>query len=302
MSEHRCGVVAIAGRPNVGKSTLLNRILGSKVAIVTPKPQTTRDRILGVRTDPGVQYLFHDTPGLHKPHKALNRRMVAEAEAALADADVVLMVSDAATPAEAAQIEGPVLAAVAGAGRPVVLAVNKIDLVRKGMAAMLPLIDHWSKAHPFEAIVPVCALSGDGVDRVLSELRRLLPEGPALYPEDELSDRPMRFSAAEIVREKLMMATAQEIPYSTAVTIDEFVEPEAPRAVRISATIHVERESQKRIVVGRGGAVLRAVGTEARQELEALLERKVMLKLFVKVSDAWTTTDEGLRRVGITDS
>lgn len=296
MEGHRCGVIAIAGRPNVGKSTLLNQILGSKVAIVTPKPQTTRDRILGVRTDTDVQYLFHDTPGIHEPRKALNRRMVSEAEAALADADVVLMLTDAAD-VEEAEADRLVLDRVVASRKPAVLAINKIDLMRKN--ELLPLIAHWSAAHDFRAIVPVSALVGDGIDRLLEEVKVLLPHGPALYPEDDLSDRPLRFLAAEVVREKVMLATREEVPYSVAVEVDEWVEPEPPRAVRISATIHVERESQKAILIGRRGAMIQRIGSEARAEIEAMLERKVMLRLFVKVSEGWASSEEGLKRVGL---
>jgi GTP-binding protein Era len=294
--EHRCGVVAIAGRPNVGKSTLLNQVLGAKIAIVTPKPQTTRDRILGVRSDKGVQFLFHDTPGLHVPHKALNRRMVAEAEAALVDCDVVLMVTDARTPEEALRADGPILRRIKASGRPAVLAVNKIDLLRK--PALLPVIDALAHAHEFHAIVPICARTGNGLDVVLAELAPLMPVGPSLYPEDDLSDRPLRFVAAEVIREKLTLATRQEVPYSAAVTIDRFEEPEEPHAVRISATIHVERSSQKSIVIGRGGEMLKRIGTEARADLEPLVGRKVMLELFVRVEDEWAATDRGLKKVG----
>jgi len=293
---HRCGIVTIAGRPNVGKSTLLNYMIGTKVAIVTPKPQTTRDRITGIRTEPDVQYLFQDTPGLHKPMKALNRRMVAEAEAAISDADVVLFMTDAASPKEAEDLDREWVALVAGTSRPVVLALNKVDRLDP-KSLLLPIMDFFSRLHHFEAIIPICALTGDGVDRLLEEVKRLLPEGPALYPEETLSDRPIRFLAAEVIREKLTLATAKEIPYSVAVTIDDFQEPEPPEPVRIFATIHCERESQKPIVIGRGGAMLRRIGTEARRELELLLSRHVFLKLYVKVSEDWTRTDRGLDRI-----
>jgi GTP-binding protein Era len=273
----------------------MNALLGAKVAIVTPKPQTTRDRILGILTGTGFQLLFHDTPGIHEPRKALNRVMVAEAEAALADADVVLVVTDARKPAQGLRDDALVLERVAAAGKPAVLALNKIDLIEK--PALLPLIDAYGHARPFAAIVPVCALAGDGLDRVRDELAARVPEGPALYPDDELSDRPMRFVVAEVVREKVMLATHQEIPYSAAVTIDEYVEGEAPAAVRISATIHVERDSQKAIVIGRAGSMLKRIGTEARHEIEGMVERKVFLKLFVKVDPAWAETEEGIRRL-----
>ena len=294
--EHRCGVVAIAGRPNVGKSTLMNHLLGAKVAIVTPKPQTTRDRILGILTKPGLQVLFHDTPGIHKPQKALNRRMVAEADSALGDCDVVLFVTDADEPVKGLRSDRLVLQRIAACCKPTILAINKIDLIPAQQ--LLPLIQAYSQAGRFEAVVPISARRGDGTDVMFDELVKFLPEGPALYSEDDLSDRPMRFVAAEIVREKLMMEVRQEIPYSIAVTIDEFLEPEPPAIVRISATIHIERDSQKAIVIGRGGSMLKTVGTAAREEIEHLMDRKVFLQLFVKVDPEWAATDAGVRRMG----
>ncbi|HOU52383.1 MAG TPA: GTPase Era [Myxococcota bacterium] len=290
--DHRCGVVAIAGRPNVGKSTLLNQVLGTKIAIVTPKPQTTRDRILGILTLPDAQVLFHDTPGIHVPSKALNRRMVRLAEEALADADLVLLVTDAHDPATCLEEEALVLDRVRGAGRPTLLVLNKIDLRRK--ADLLPCMDRWRSAG-FEDQVPVSALTGDGVDRLIEEVRKRLPVGPPLYPEDDLSDRPVRYLASEVLREKVFLSTRQEIPYSIAVTIDQFQEPEPPRAIQIDATIHVEKESQKPIVIGRNGAMLKRIGMAARQELEAILGRSVMLRIFVRVDEDWTRSDRLVR-------
>lgn len=290
--DHRCGVVAIAGRPNVGKSTLLNQVLGTKIAIVTPKPQTTRDRILGILTLPDAQVLFHDTPGIHVPSKALNRRMVRLAEEALADADLVLLVTDAHDPATCLEEEALVLDRVQGAGRPTLLVLNKIDLRRK--SDLLPCMDRWRSAG-FEDQVPVSALTGDGVDRLIEEVRKRLPVGPPLYPEDDLSDRPVRYLASEVLREKVFLSTRQEIPYSIAVTIDQFQEPEPPRAIQIDATIHVEKESQKPIVIGRNGAMLKRIGTAARQELEAILGRSVMLRIFVRVDEDWTRSDRLVR-------
>lgn len=292
--EHRCGVVAIAGRPNVGKSTLLNHLLGTKVAIVSPKPQTTRDRILGILSRPDVQVLFHDTPGIHKPVKPLNRRMLDEADAALADADVVLMMSDARDPATCLREDALVLQRVRNAGVPTLLALNKIDTVAK--PHLLPLMQAYSEVG-FDAIVPVSALTGEGLEDLLKEIVSRLPFGPSMYPEDELSDRPLRFLTTEIIREKVFLCCRQEIPYSTAVSIDTFTEPEGPGAVVIEATIHVERASQKGIVIGRGGSMLKQIGTDARVDLEALLERKVMLRLFVRVDEDWAGSDATLRRI-----
>lgn len=300
-SEHRCGVAAILGRPNVGKSTLLNAFLKTKVAIVTPKPQTTRDRILGVLTRPGFQVLFQDTPGFHQPHRALNRRMVAEAAGALADCDVALVVTDARDPGTCRVEDGPVLDRAREAGRPIIVVVNKVDLVAK--PALLPLMDEVHRRWDPAAIVPVCAVTGDGLEDLLREVVARLPEGPPLYPADTLSDRPLRFVVAELIREKVMLFTHQEVPYSTAVRIESF---EEGRITRVSATVVVERPSQKRIVVGKGGAMIRRIGTAAREEIEAFLARegptdrraRVFLDLFVQVDEHWTRTDDGLRRVG----
>ncbi len=294
-NAHRCGVIAIAGRPNVGKSTLLNRILGAKIAIVTPKPQTTRDRILGIWSQPSAQILFHDTPGIHVATKALNRRMVMEAQAALDDADAILMMTDASDPATCLKQDNNVINRVRESGKPAVLAINKIDLIEK--ASLLPLIETYSKAMDFKAIIPISAQDGDGIDNLTDLLVTLIPKGPAMYPDDDLSDRPLRFLVAEIVREKLMLALRHELPYSTAVTIEEFIEPAPPAAVRISALIHVERASQKGIVIGKQGAMLKEIGTAARHDIQDLVGRPVMLTLFVRVDEDWTTTDKGLSTV-----
>ncbi len=298
---HRCGVAAILGRPNVGKSTLLNAFLKTKVAIVTPKPQTTRDRILGVLTRPGFQVLFQDTPGIHAPRRALNRRMVAEAQSALADCDVALVVTDARDPDTCRVEDGPILDRAREGGRPVLVVIAKVDLVEK--PALLPLMDEVHRRWDPEAIVPVCAATGDGLEDLLREVVARLPEGPPLFPADTLSDRPLRFVAAELIREKVMLFTHQEVPYSTAVRIESF--EEGPRITRISATVVVERPSQKRIVVGKGGAMIRRIGTAAREEIEALLagegaakrRPRVFLDLFVQVDEDWTRTEDGLRRV-----
>lgn len=302
-SDHRCGVAAILGRPNVGKSTLLNALLKTKVAIVTPKPQTTRDRILGVLTRPGFQVLFQDTPGMQEPRRALDRRMVAAAAGALADCDVALVVTDARDPGTCRAEDGPVLDRAREAGHPIVVAINKVDLLAK--PALLPVMDEVHRRWDPGAIVPVCALTGDGLEDLLGEVVARLPEGPPLVPADTLSDRPLRFLAAELIREKVMLFTHQEVPYSTAVRIEAF---EEGRITRISATVVVERPSQKRIVVGKGGAMIRRIGIAAREEIEALLAgdgptgggrgARVFLDLFVQVEEDWTRTDEGLRRVG----
>lgn len=293
--DFRCGVVAIAGRPNVGKSTFLNRVLGTKLAIVTPKPQTTRDRILGILTRPGFQILFTDTPGIHDAVKPLNRKMVAEADSALADADVALVVTDAHNPNKALELDKIILQRLEATRVPAILAINKIDRIDK--PSLLPLIAKYAETGLFRDIIPISALDGDGVDALVTMLEPFIPEGPPMYPEDDLSDRSLRFFATEIVREKVTLLTRKEVPYSTAVTVDEFLEPEPPATVRISLTIHVERDSQKRIVIGKGGSMLTQIGVDARRDLEELIGRKVMLKLFVRVTDDWAATSDGLKKV-----
>jgi len=291
--EFRCGVAGLVGRPNVGKSTLLNRLIGSKIAIVTPKPQTTRDNILGILTTQDYQILFYDTPGIHEAKRALNKRMVAQAKEAIQDCDVVTAITDIDDPARIIDDQG-VLDALRTAGKPAVLAINKIDLIRKEI--LLPIMDAYNATGLFEAIVPISALSGDGVDRLVGEIVARLPVGPALYPEDQLSDRPIRFLAQEVIREKVILCTKQELPYSTAVVIESFEELE--KLVRLKATILCERQSQKGILIGSGGRMLKKIGTLAREELEHLLRKKVYLELYVKVDEDWTKSEVGLKRAG----
>lgn len=289
-------MIAIAGRPNVGKSTFLNHVVGTKVAIVTPKPQTTRDRILGILTRGTSQFLFYDAPGIHEPRKALNKRMVREAVSALADCDACLLMSDALDPHTCLKADRLVLERVKSSGKPTVLALNKIDLANKNV--LLPVMDAYARFMDFRAIVPICALTGDGVDRLLKEVEILLPVGPFLYPEDQVTDRHMRAMTAEIIREKVIMETRAELPYSTAVVVDEFKVPEYPAPVVIFATVLVERESQKPIVIGKKAQRLKRIGVLAREELEFLLRRKVYLSLHVKVDPNWPRTEAGLKRAG----
>lgn len=291
----RCGVVAIAGRPNVGKSTFLNKVTGSKLAIVTPKPQTTRDRILGIYSSDDGQVLFHDTPGIHESSKPMNRKMVARAIEALADADVVLMMTDATRPEQARHEDATVIDRIRESGKPAILAINKIDRIDKPL--LLPLMSEYMSRGKFAAVIPISAKKGGGVNDVVRELLRLLPEGEPLYPEDELSDRPLRFLAAEIIREKVTLFTHQEVPYSTAVTIESWTDGSARKATRIDATIHVERDSQKAIVIGQGGSLLQRIGTEARREIEELAGSRVMLSLNVVTEDNWTESDKNLDRL-----
>ncbi len=301
----RAGFVAIVGRPNVGKSTLLNRILGEHVAIVSPRPQTTRGRILGIHNRPGAQLAFFDTPGLHRAKGALNRHMVETALRTLAEVDEVLFLIEAGTgPAGRVEIGDATRWAideVKRAGKPALLGVNKMD--RAPRPTLLPVIDAYRALHAWEEIVPFSALTGENVDRLLDALVLHLPEVEApLFPPEMLTDQAERQLAAEYVREQLMLRTRQEIPYAAAVEVEEFDESDRRDRgglVRIAALITVERESQKAIVIGKGGAMLKQVGTQARQGLERLLGCKVFLSLTVKVEERWSEREASLRRLGL---
>jgi len=292
--RHRSGFVGIAGPPNVGKSTLLNRILGEKISITSSKPQTTRNRILGIAHRPEAQIIFVDTPGVHGARKALNIRMVASALAALDDMDVVLLVLDAAAPDPAS--ENLLVKKLGQLRRPLILALNKTDLVAK--PALLALIARWSQAVAFEALVPVSAQTGDQLPALLQALEACLPLGPPLFPADAITDMPERFIAAEMIREKVFRFTGQEIPYSTAVTIERFAEETRPALVKIFATIHVERDSQKGVVIGKGGAKLKQIGVAARSEIERMIGAQVYLKLLVRVEKNWSQDSRALRKFG----
>lgn len=291
----KSGFTAIIGAPNVGKSTLLNRILEDKIAITSPRPQTTRNRILGVLHRPESQIIFLDTPGIHKSEKALNRKMVETALAAISDVDVILVMIDAAKPDPAS--ESLLLEKLPGNRRtPVVLAVNKIDKVKK--PDLLGLIHDWSKAYSFAEIIPVSATEGTQVPELIGLLENLLPEGPPYFPEDMITDMPERFVAAEMIREKIFQLTGQEIPFSSAVTIESFSEEPDRGLVSIHAVIHVERDSQKGIIIGKGGSMLRSVGQAARIDIERMVGMKVFLKLFVRVEKNWSSDARALRRLG----
>lgn len=292
----KSGFVALVGRPNAGKSTLLNRLVGVKLAIVSDKPQTTRHRILGVKTDDQGQVLYIDTPGIHRPLHKLNVRMVDAALESLRETEVVVLLVDASLKTGAG--DNFVIARLRDAKVPVILALNKIDLVKK--TDLLPLMAHYQKAMDFAAIVPISAWSGENVDTLEREIRSRLPESQPLYPEDYLTDQPQRVLAAETVREKVLMHTRDELPFTTAVVVDQFEEPERPKApYRIFCTILVENESQKPIVVGKGGAMIKQIGTEARLDLEKALESKVYLDLHVKVKADWRDNERFLDELGM---
>lgn len=291
----RSGYASFIGRPNAGKSTLLNTIIGAKVAIVSDKPQTTRTRILAAKNYPEGQIVFVDTPGIHRPLHRLNVRMVDAAVETLREVDVVALVFDASTkPGRGDEYVSGLLGDIKV---PVVLVLNKIDLVAK--AKLLPLMERAQKWHDFAAIVPVSARTGDGIDRLERVLLEQLPEGEPLYPDDFLTDQPERSLVAETVREKLLQYTRAELPFTTAVSVDKFDEEERRRILRLYCTIYVEQESQKPIVIGRGGEMLKRIGTEARRDLEAMFETKVFLDLRVKVNADWRNNDRALDDLGV---
>ena len=291
----RSGTIAIVGRPNVGKSTLLNQILGEKVAIVSPKPQTTRNRVTGIRTSESSQMIFLDTPGIHQARSLINRRMVDVALATLHEVDCVLWLL------AAQERIGPederIAETLAAIANPVLVLLNKIDLVSKGK--LLPLIQRCSEILPGKEIVPISALKGDNLPLLLELIEKGLPEGPKLFPEGEYTDQSERFLASEIIREKIFLLTREEIPYGVAVTIDEFTEKEEKNLIVIKATVHTDRDSHKGILIGKRGAMLKEIGTQAREELEALLGCKIFLELFIRVDEGWTRDPNALREMGL---
>ena len=294
-SSFRSGYIAIVGRPNVGKSTLLNQLLGEKVAIVTPKPQTTRNRITGIRTSPKSQIVFVDTPGIHQAHSLMNRRMVEIALKTLREVDGVLWLLDSrqGIGSEEERIAGN----LEGLKALSLILLNKIDLVAKGK--LLPLMRHCAELLPGKEIVPISALKGEGVPVVLDIVEQWLRAGPQYFSEGEFTDQTERFVASEIIREKIFLLTHEEIPYGVAVTIDEFSEKEEKNLVVIKATIVTDRESHKPILIGKRGSMLKEVGQRAREELEALLGCKIFLELFVKVDRDWTRDPHVLAELGL---
>jgi len=291
----KSGFVSIVGRPNSGKSTLLNRLVGEKVSIVTSKPQTTRSILRGILTRPDGQIVFLDTPGIHKPIHRMNERMMKSVREAMGGVDLILlMVDSAATFGRGDEFALDLLKSV---GTKKILLLNKIDAIEKNR--LLALIDRYSKSQKFEAIIPISALTGENVEETIKEIFAYLPEGPMFYPADQISDQPERAIAAEMIREKLIILTEEEMPYSTAVVIDRFEESE--QIHRIFASIFVERDSQKSIVIGKGGRMLKQIGTDARKELEAFFRRKVFLELHVKVRKSWRDDEETLRHLGLAE-
>ena len=289
----KSGFVSIVGRPNSGKSTLLNYLVGEKVSIVTDKPQTTRHLVRGIVTKPAGQIVFLDTPGIHKPVHRMNERMMKAARNAMADVDLILLIVDvSAAFGRGDEFTLELLKPIAAKK---FLLLNKIDLVEK--KKLLPMIDRYSKAGNFEEIIPISALTGENLEIAVEQIFKHLPEGPMFYPADQISDQQERAIAAEMIREKLIVSTEEEMPYSTAVVIDKFEEDE--KLHRIYASIFVERDSQKAIVIGKAGQRLKQIGIEARQELEAFFGRKVFLELHVKVKKHWRDDEETLRSLGL---
>jgi len=291
----RSGYAALIGRPNAGKSTLLNKLVGEKIAAVSNKPQTTRHKIKGIVTSEAGQVVFVDTPGIHKPGYLLNRRMMAAVHDAIATVDVLVLMRDASV--STGNGDNFVLEIVKQSGKKTILVLNKIDKIRE-KGKLLPLIDHYSKEYDFAEIVPVSALKGDEVENLLSQIVKHLPEGPPIFDEDELTDQPMRLLVAELVREKILQTTGDEIPYVTAVITEKFDESEPDKTI-IYCAIYVERASQKKIIIGKGGARIKDVGTRARYDIENLLGHRVHLQLFVKVVDDWRNREQKLDEIGV---
>jgi GTP-binding protein Era len=282
----RCGFIAIAGAPNAGKSTLLNKILGFKLAITSNKPQTTRRKILGVHSQKEAQIIFLDTPGLHRARNSLNRRMMEEALAALGQADAILFLLEISAKGLASAERAASL--VKKTGKPVIVGLNKIDTLAN-KEALLPILSQVDSWGDWQALLPLSARSGLGLEPLLEQLRLMLPQGPALFPPDTITDLSLRFLAAELVREKIFRLARQDIPYAAAVTVDEFVEAaDGAELTRISATIHVEKNSQKAIIIGKKGAMLQEIGTRARLDMERLLGGPVFLRLLVRVEHNWS--------------
>jgi len=289
----KSGYVSITGRPNVGKSTLLNMILGQKIAIVTEKPQTTRNRIIGIKNLEGAQIIFIDTPGIHRPRHKLGEIMVKEAKEAIRDVDIVLLMVEPFK--ENIKEEMEIINLLRSVGKPVILLINKIDMVKK--PDLLPLIEEYSKLYNFKEIIPISALYGDGIDRLLKVIVDTLPEGPPYYPADQITDQIERFVVAELIREQVMLHTREEVPHSVHVEVVDWKERENG-LINISANIYVERESQKGIIIGREGQRLKSIGTEARKNIEGLLNARVYLELWVKVKKNWRDNIHILREMG----
>ena len=296
--KFRSGYAAFVGRPNAGKSKLLNRLVGEKIAAVSNKPQTTRHRIQGIVNIDGGQIVFVDTPGVHKPGHLLNRRMMSAVQDAILSVDVLVLMRDASV--STGNGDRFVLELVKQAAKPTVLVLNKIDKIRD-KSTLLPLIDMYSKEYDFAEIIPVSALKGDAVDNLLRQIVKHLPEGEPIFGEDEMTDQPVRSIVAEMVREKILLSTGEEIPYVTAV-VTELYDDSDPNVLRVFCAIYVEKPSQKKIIIGKQGARIKDIGTRARVDIENLVGRQVFLKLFVKVVEDWRNREASLDEIGLEKS
>ena len=293
MTIHKSWYAAIIGRPNVGKSTLLNSLLGEKISITSPKPQTTRWQILGIKNFPDAQIIFIDTPGMHTGEKrAMNRYMNRIANSVLLDADVIIFMIDATNFRHEDEM---VLAKLQQVEKPVILAINKIDLL-ENKAEILPLIEKFKDKFAFAHIIPLSVLEEQNTEALEKEIIALLPEGPALFPEDQVTDKSLRFQIAEIIREKLIQCTEEELPYATTVEVEQFKENE--KITEISAIIWVERQGQKVIIIGKKGERLKKIGTLARRDIERLIDKKVFLRLWIKIKENWTDSEQALKSLG----
>jgi len=290
----KSGFISIVGKTNVGKSTLLNRLLGEKIAIISEKPQTTRNRILGIKNTPSAQMIFLDTPGIHKARSKLNIFMIKEATKTYGEVEIILFMIEAKAPL--GNRDKFIIETLKRVKIPVILVINKIDLIKKDY--LLPLMDELSKLYDFEKIIPISALSGEGVDQLVEDIDDLLPFGPKYFPEEMITDLPERFIVAEIIREKVFHLTSQEVPYSVAVVIEDFKEKEDTDIIFIRAVIHVEKASQKGILIGKKGNMLKKVGKLSRKDIEDLLGSRVYLDLWVKVEKDWSKDTKALRRLG----
>ena len=292
IDKFRSGYVSLTGRPNVGKSTLLNSILGEKISIVTPKPQTTRNRLIGIKTLPDAQIIFVDTPGIHRPKHKLGEIIVREARGAAAEVDLILFMAEPELPGPGDKF---IIKMLQDLGKPAFLVINKIDTKKKPQ--VLPVIEAYSSLYPFREIIPVSALKGDGVDLLLNNVVQYLPDGPKYYPDDIVTDQIERFMVAEVVREKVMQQTEEEIPHSSATEVLQWSERK-DGVIFITVNIYVERKGQKGIIIGKDGARLKAIGTAARLEIEKLLGAKVFLELWVKVRKDWRSNNLMLSELG----
>jgi GTP-binding protein Era len=293
----KSGFIGIIGRPNVGKSTLLNAIIGEKIAITTYKPQTTRNRIMGIKNIENGQMIFLDTPGIHRATTPLNQLMVAAAMDTFRSSDILLMMVEATESAHRDDLM--IIDSLRNIRSPVILLINKIDLVRKH--TILPLIDRFQHLFTFVEIIPVSALTGDGISLLIERIWEILPEGPKYFPDEMMTDKTERFIAAEIIREKIILLAHQEIPYTTAVVVDSFREDEKKNLIRIQATIHVAKNSQKGIIIGKKGSMLKEIGTRARLDMEKFFATRIYLELFVRVKKDWTHDPRMLSEFGYTE-